>query len=277
MELIPVINFEALNNPSLFSRIVSVFEFGKLSPAHRFWKWGAFLLAFVYAFNYVANKLKVLILHYHQKSKSFLANTQPLLSSTFDDELYSSDDEDDVVSASSDDDDDSDEEIEESKTRELNRFQSYEDFSKFEDDFTVKGQNRKFKVPRRKKSLGDDFSLSDLVNGNGIVKLWDGFGLGVESSFPFLEINKDDWKKFGSFFGSPEVVTTAERGSKPGCLGLNVWDFRCSMNEPVVHASWRSDRTGLTVGDVRMIETALTENVTEEGEEKWWDADGVSG
>ncbi|XP_074306560.1 uncharacterized protein LOC141641812 [Silene latifolia] len=282
MELIPVINFEALNNPSFFSRIISIFELGKISQAHRLWKYGAFLVALVYAFNCVANKLMVLIRHYHDKSKSFLANSEPFLY-CFDDELYSSDDEDDVVSVSSDDEESSEEEKDQC---EFNRLLSYEDLSMYEDDFTVKGQNRKMRVLRRRKSLGDDFSLSDLVYDNGVVKLWDGFGLGVEKSFPFLELNKDEWKRFGSFFGSPSVVATEPEG----VLGLNVWDFRCPSTEPAVQAIWRSDRKGkviggnvnrtgavcvrddvtrrLTVADVRKVETPVAEC-----EEMWWDAD----
>ncbi|KAL9231795.1 hypothetical protein vseg_006968 [Gypsophila vaccaria] len=218
-----MINFEAILNPSfIISRILSL----------KFWKWGAYLVAFVYALNYVANKLKLLVLHYHHKSKSFLASAQPLLSSTFEDDY---DDDDD------DNDDDEDGTVE---TPELSDESEVEDEEE-EEDFRVKGQKRKFRVPRRKKSLGDDFSLSDLVNGKGgIVKLWDGFGRGVESSFPsFVDVKKD-------------------------LLGMSVWDFRCSGTEPVGRASWRSGR----VGDVRMMSetTGLTE-------ERWWDADGVSG
>jgi len=258
---------------SLISRIFSLFEFGKLSVPHRFWKWGALFLALVYAFTSMAYRIKSLILHYHNKSKSLLAATEPLLPS-FDDDFCSDDEESDDVCSSSDGEAEDEEPI-----------SSSEDLNRFDEDFRVKGnfgestlRKRKFKI-RRRRSIGDDFSLSDLVNGNGVVKLWDSSFLG---EFPAVST-------------SPAVIFSAGAGND-GVLGLGLWDFRTSRRKPAVQAEWQSDGRGrvvgidggrsgevyvrddarrMAVGDVRKLNTPL-ENSTASEEDTWWDADGVT-
>ena len=193
---IPVINrmTDSLHNPSFISRISSTLELGKLSNAHRLWKWGALFLALVYAFSSIINKFKLLMLYFHNKSKSLLAASEPLLAQ-FDDAFLTDDDENDDVysisaTSSDEDEDDKDEDI-------------IEEFSRFDDDdFNVKGSFRsfsenprkkgKFKLLRRRRSFVENFSLSDFSNGNGVVKLWDGLDLGlveVHDAFSFLDLD----------------------------------------------------------------------------------------
>ncbi|KNA15000.1 hypothetical protein SOVF_102270 [Spinacia oleracea] len=303
---IPVINFEAginsFHNPSLIYRVISNFELGKLTYySNRMWKWGALFLALVYAFSSIVNKIKLLVLYYHNKSKSLLAASEPLLSSLYDefgsDTDSDYDQNDEVCSScdsSSDDDDDEDDEIE------------IED-----DDFNVKGSSNfseisrrkgKFKLMRRKRSFVDTFSLSDLVNGNGVVKLWDGLGLGVvdvDNAFSFLDSDHYQNQDFisSSIFGGIPAVSTSpavfiSAGSDGGKLGLDIWDLRTGGESPVVRSHWRSGRRGeimgmdsgrtgkvyvrnddtmtLAVGDVRKVDAPLTEECEEE---MWWDAD----
>lgn len=281
---IPVINrmteleasISSLNNPSLISRLISTLELNSSVP-FQFCKWGALFLTLLYAFALFAYKIKILVLHFHSKSKSLLSSVSDPLQSHFDDEFSADDGENDDVCSSSDDDDE-EEEVPSSSCEELTRF---------DEDFQVKGssgnfsenpwQKRKLGL-RRRRSIGDNFSLSELVNANGVVKLW-------ESSIPAVSF-------------SPTVTFTAG-ACEDGRLGLGLWDFRMKWESPAVQTEWKSDwrgravrvgidsgRTGkvyvrddrsmgLTVGDVRMADTAL-ENLTESGEATWWDADGVT-
>ncbi|KNA06941.1 hypothetical protein SOVF_176440 [Spinacia oleracea] len=299
---IPVINFEAginsFRNPSLIYRVISNFELGKLSYSNRIWKWGALFLALVYGFSSLVNKIKLLVLYYHNKSKSLLAASEPLLSSLYDefdsDTGSDYDENDDVCSSCDSSSDEDDDEIEEMCNV------SFED-----DDFNVKGsfdnfsespmQKGKFKLMRRKRSFVDNFSLSDLVNGNGVVKLWDGLGLGVvdvDNAFSFLDFDNYENHDFisSSNFSSPAVFISA--GSGGGKLGLDIWDLRTGGESPVVRSQWRSDQRGKivgmdsgrtgkvsvrnddkmlsAVGDVRKVDTPLTEECEEEMR---WDAD----
>lgn len=228
----------------------------------------------------MAHRIKFLILHYHSKSKSLLAATEPLLPS-FDDDFCSDDDENDDVCSSSASSSDGEQEDEDP-------ISSSEDLTRFDEDFRVKGsfgnfsestlRKRKFNI-RRRRSIGDDFSLSDLVNGNGVVKLWDSSFLG---DFPAITM-------------SPTVIFSAGSGDD-GVLGLGLWDFRTSRRKPSIQAEWRSDRRGrvvgldggrtgevyvrddargMAVGDVRKLNTPL-ENSTAMEDDTWWDADGVT-
>lgn len=267
---IPVLNrmtdFEAsinsLNKPTL------ELDFVNFSLPIQFCKWGALFLALAYAFTSFAYKVKILILHFNRKSKSLLATASDPFLSHFSDEFSSSDDENDDVCSSSDDNDDEKEEKSTSS--------SYDDLTRFNEDFRVKGgfcnfgenqgQNRKFRLRRRRSIAGDNFSLlSDLVSGNGVVKLW-------ESGIPSVSI-------------SPAVIFTAGAG-EDGKFGLGLWDFRTRLESPAVQAEWRSDRRGkavgidtgrtgkvyvsddvsmgLSVGDVRRLDTPL-EYLTEFG------------
>lgn len=282
---IPVINrmteleasISSLNNPSLISRLISTLELDSSLP-FEFCKWGALFLTLLYAFTTFAYKIKILVLHFHSKSKSLLSSVSDPLQSHFDDEFSTDDDENDDVCSSSDDDDE-EEEVTAS---------SCDDLTRFGEDFRVKGSSGNFseKYPwrkrklalRRRRSIGDNFSLSELVNANGVVKLW-------ESSIPAVSF-------------SPTVTFTAGAG-EDGKFGLALWDLRMKWESPTVQADWKSDRRGravgvsidcgrtgkvyvrdgrsmgLTVGDVRMADTPL-ENLTESGEATWRDADGVT-
>lgn len=222
----------------------------------------------------MAYRIKFLILHYHNKSKSLLAATEPLLPN-FDDDFCSDDDEKDDVCSSSASSSDGEQEDEDP-------ISSFEDLTRFDEDFGVKGsfglRKQKFNI-RRRRSIGDDFSLSDLVNGNGVVKLWDSSFLG---DLPAMTV-------------SPAVIFSAGSGDD-GVLGLGLWDFRTSRRKPSVQAEWRSDRRGrvvgvdgggtgevyvrddargMVVGDVRKLNTPL-EKSTATQDDTWWDADGVT-
>uniref|UniRef100_A0A803MTY0 Uncharacterized protein n=1 Tax=Chenopodium quinoa TaxID=63459 RepID=A0A803MTY0_CHEQI len=180
-----------------------------------------------------------------------------------------------------------------------------------DDDYNVKGsfgnfnessrQKGKFKLLRRRRSFVDNFSLSDFVNGNGVVKLWDGLSLGVvdvDNAFSFLDYENDKNSENRDLFfaGVPAVSSSPAVFISGGKLGLDIWDFRAGDSSPVVKSDWRrSDRRGevvgmdsgrtgkvyvrdddsmrLAVGDVRKVDAALTE---EYEEEMWWDADGVT-
>lgn len=222
----------------------------------------------------MAYRIKFLILHYHNKSKSLLAATEPLLPN-FDDDFCSDDDEKDDVCSSSASSSDGEQEDEDP-------ISSFEDLTRFDEDFGVKGsfglRKQKFNI-RRRRSIGDDFSLSDLVNGNGVVKLWDSSFLG---DLPAMTV-------------SPAVIFSAGSGDD-GVLGLGLWDFRTSRRKPSVQAEWRSDRRGrvvgvegggtgevyvrddargMAVGDVRKLNTPLEKSTATE-DDTWWDADGVT-
>ncbi|KAL2905160.1 Fimbrial protein [Bienertia sinuspersici] len=278
---IPVISFEArinsLNNPSLISRFFSIFELGKLSHSHRLWKWGALFLALIYAFTSIINKIKILIVYYHNKSKSILAS-EPLLS-YLDDEFSSDDDDDDYDnddncstpdsdSDSSEEDGDADEDESEYRNQLV------------DEDYNVKGnfcdfsentwQKRKFKLLRRRKSVIDNLLLSDFISGKGVVKLWDGLSLGVvdvNNAFSFLDSNHDIKSEdifsrnsiFDAISTSPNVFISSEEK-----LGLNIWDMRTGLKSAAVHRSGkmvgigagkmyvRDDVTmGLSVSDVK--------------------------
>ncbi|XP_021723801.1 uncharacterized protein LOC110691192 [Chenopodium quinoa] len=308
----PVINFEAginsLHNPSLIYRIFSNFELGKLSYANRIWKWGALFLALVYAFSSLVNKIKIIILYYHNKSRSLLAASEPLLSHLYDefDSDFSDDENDDVCSSCGSTSDEEDDVIDDDDEIEDLWNASFDD-----DDYNVKGsfgnfnessrQKGKFKLLRRRRSFVDNFSLSDFVNGNGVVKLWDGLSLGVvdvDNAFSFLDYENDKNSENRDLFfaGVPAVSSSPAVFISGGKLGLDIWDFRAGDSSPVVKSDWRrSDRRGevvgmdsgrtgkvyvrdddsmrLAVGDVRKVDAALTE---EYEEEMWWDADGVT-
>lgn len=241
MEL-PVINFEAsinsLNNPSLISRLFSIFELGKFSPAHRLWKWGAVFLALVYAISSLVNKIKILFLHYHNKSRSLLSDS---LLHPLNDDFQTDDDENDDVCSTSDSSTSDDEEDEEEP----------EDLSKFDDDFNVKGSFRNLSKNSKQnckfRSIVDNFSLSDIVNGNGVVKLWDELGLGVfdvDNSFSFLDFNNmknSNLLSTSIFAGFPSVSISPSVFISGDKLGLDIWDLRTG---PAFH----SDRTGNIVG-----------------------------
>ncbi|GMH27499.1 hypothetical protein Nepgr_029342 [Nepenthes gracilis] len=292
-----------LNNPSFFTRLISIFEFESFPLPPKFWRWGAFIIALVYAFSSVAHKFKILILQ-HRKSGPLASEP---LSTDSDDESYGAEEEDDDdggrSSCSSDDENDE------------AASSSYENITKFEDDFRVAGSSnfnrnelssRKFQLHRR-RSFCNNFSLSELLSGKSIVKRWDGLGLGVDldvssvTAISILDLNKNT--KIGSIFGqrsavptpSPAVILSAiaENDRK---LGVNLWDTRIRQRTAAVYAEWRLQRPGTAItvkaggidkiyvranaskniiGDVRKVNWPLDIS-TEYDEDSWWDADAIT-
>ncbi|GAB4828847.1 hypothetical protein Ancab_018507 [Ancistrocladus abbreviatus] len=299
-------SINSLKDPSFISRIIAILEFGS-SQAHRFWKYGALLVALVYAFSSVASRIKIFILQ-HRKIMS--STSQTLSTDYSDDEAYSDDD----------DDDDDDEEAEESSCSSEDeidyRKSSYQDLTRFEEEFRVagvsnlresEGQSRKFMLRRRRSGIGSEgFSFSEVFNCKSVVKLFDDSSSNG-NTISIFDLNKS--AKISSIFGilpavtmsSPAVIVSASRSKKDEkLLGVNVWDVRMRRRVPAVHAEWRPRRTGSVpvvgvsaggvdkifvsddvsqdfIGDMRKVNSPL-EDVTEYDKhttDAWWDAEAV--
>lgn len=314
MEL-PIINrvsefkasLNSLSSPSFISRVLpKIFQLGDLSESIQLWKLGALLLALVCTFTHVIRKIKIFIFN-HPKNKidassslsdSFLSDFSDI------DSEYDNDDEDHEVCSSSYSSDD-----------EETTLPSSDNLTMRFDDFRVAGgsshygekhglQNRESKL-RRRRSIVDILSLSELVNCKSVVKLWDGLGLRVG-------LNEIDCGIDSLFASTPAVpssssslVVSAKSECIDGTFGFTAWDTRMSRENPAIHAEWKPERRSeaaamigtnsvgggvgkvyirdevsrdLTVGDLRRVDYPLG-NVTEYDDEEddatctFWDAD----
>ncbi|KAL1357313.1 hypothetical protein AAHE18_05G246800 [Arachis hypogaea] len=170
------------------------------------------------------------------------------------------------------------------------------------DEDDVQNQNDNSWLKRR-RSIGDIFSLSEIANSKSVVKLWDSIGFGLGLDFDDYEERLDgvvsgydihDEPSGSTAAASRSVVLSAGEGAR-GNLAVKIWDTRLRKRKPTVVAEWGRSvgknvrvesggvqkvyvtdegRYGVTVGDMRKVLTPLG-NVTESDADTWWDADAV--
>ncbi|MED6126339.1 hypothetical protein PIB30_077527 [Stylosanthes scabra] len=296
-----------LQNPSFPSQIASTSISGiqSVSIAYNFCKWGALILALVATVGGIFNRVTIFIIRFRNKAPSL-----PSISFCSDDDYTSSDDnDDDAVS-------------------ELSSSSEYEDggvFSSFQrvnEYFRVRGANGNDVVEdeyyddvqnnqndnnawhKRRRSIGDIFSLSEIANSKSVVKLWDSIGFGLGLDFDDYEDRLDrvvsdydiqhESPSGSTASASRSVVLSAGEGAR-GNLAVKIWDTRLRKRKPTVVAEWGGSvgknvrvesggvqkvyvtddgRYGVTVGDMRKVMTPLG-NVTESDADTWCDADAV--
>ncbi|GLT91818.1 hypothetical protein SLE2022_096890 [Rubroshorea leprosula] len=253
---IPVINrisdFEvginSLPNPSLVSQLFALSGIKEIYQAYNFWKWGALILALLASFTPIINRIKILIMRLKRRR---YPPSPPLL-----EDSYFDTDTDTSYYSSSDDE------------QEQDSPSTSRDWRRVDENFQVRGsahviedQGKKchFTLRRRRGSIGDLFSLSELVaGGKSVVKLWDnlglGFGLGFDddgddtNGFNLYDINEQ--RTIASFLGSKCGVQAVSKSSTPavvvsagadlsGRVSLSAWDTRLPPRAPAILAEWQ--------------------------------------
>ncbi|KAL1357314.1 hypothetical protein HN51_009244 [Arachis hypogaea] len=293
-----------LQNPSFPSQITSTSIAGiqSVSIAYSFCKWGALILALVATVGGIFNRVTIFIIRFRNKAPSL-----PSISFSSDDD-YTSSDNDDAISDLS-----SSSEFEDGHENELSVFSSFQRVNEY---FRVRGANGNDVVDeddvqnqndnswlKRRRSIGDIFSLSEIANSKSVVKLWDSIGFGLGLDFDDYEERLDgvvsgydihDEPSGSTAAASRSVVLSAGEGAR-GNLAVKIWDTRLRKRKPTVVAEWGRSvgknvrvesggvqkvyvtdegRYGVTVGDMRKVLTPLG-NVTESDADTWWDADAV--
>ncbi|XP_027361574.1 uncharacterized protein LOC113869452 [Abrus precatorius] len=284
------VGFNSLQNPSFPSQITtSLAGIQSVSVAYNFCKWGAVILALVATFGSIINRITIFIIRLRNKAPSLPSLDDDDLYTSSDDE-YENDDDDDVTYSSSELEDDP------SPSSSYNRLDEFFRVRGTAVDDELFSQNGTHK---RRPTIGDIFSLSELANSKNVVKLWDSIGFGLGLDFDDYEdgvVSAYDGKPSmpASSTASPAVVVSAGEGAC-GNLELEIWDTRLRRRKPTVVAEWgptvgktvrvesggvqkvyvRDDgRYGITVGDMRKVSTPLG-NVTESDADTWWDADAI--
>ncbi|KAK7310056.1 hypothetical protein RJT34_07270 [Clitoria ternatea] len=299
------VGLNSLQNPSFPSQITTTFSgIQSVSIAYNFCKWGAVILALVATFGSIINRVTIFIIRFRSKAPSLppLYDTD-VYSSSDDDDDYQNDDDDLTYSSSEFEDEPS---ASSSFTR-LDQFfrvrgaghnyYNNDNYNSIDDEFQTQDGKHK-----RRPSIGDIFSLSEIANSKGVVKLWDSIGFGLGLDFDDYEdgvvsaydVSNGNAPVPASSTASPAVVVSAGEGAC-GNLELEIWDTRLRRRKPTVVAEWgptlgktvrvesggvqkvyvRDDgRHGVTVGDMRKVSTPLG-NVTEPDADTWWDADAI--
>lgn len=302
---VPVINrlndfqmgLNSLQHPSLLSQITSsISGIQSVSIAYNFCKWGAVILALVATFGSIISRVKILIVRFRRNGPSL--PSIPLLSQLDDDDYSSSDDDDDEGTSSTPSSLSSEFEEEEDETTPSS--------SKFnwrtgDEDFRVRDsghhvddqlQNGNMRL-RRRRSIGDILSLSEIANSKNVVKLWDSIGFGLNLDFDDYDLSAGRLVP-ATTSSSPAVFVSSEKNSS-GKTALKIWDTRLRRGIPAVIAEWgpsigkivgvrfgevekfylRDDaRHDVTIGDFRKVSSPL-ENVTVYDVDTFWDADAV--
>lgn len=284
---IPIINrMSNFDDPSFLSRLLQI---SQISQPFSLWKWGALILALLATFTSMINRIKILIVRLRKRGS--LA-TQPLHSEPDADGFSESEDES-CSSISSDD-----------------EGAAAEPLFPIEDEQNVRvgycedeRQSNRTGL-RRRRSIGDRVSLSELTSGRNVVKLWDGLSLdNPRGCLSIYDLSKDP--NVSSFLGgtcqftavpkaSPSVVVSAMTENAKS-TALRVWDARVGLQIPAIFAEWRpqigkivsvgtggigkvyvrdGDTGEFAVGDLRNVSSPL-QNVTERDGQTWWDADAV--
>ncbi|WVZ09538.1 hypothetical protein V8G54_014068 [Vigna mungo] len=261
------VGLNSLQTPSFSSQITT--SLASVSIAYNFCKWGAVILALVATFGSIINRITIFIIRFRTKAPSLpsIEEYDDVYSSTDDDDDYENDD--DLTYSSSEGTDDNDD----------NK----------NDEFQTQNGTHK-----RRRSIGDIFSLSELANSKSVVKLWDSIGFGLGLDFDDYEDGVVSTYDPASSTASPAVMVSAGEGAC-GNLAVEIWDTRLRRRKPTVVAEWgptvgktlrvesggvqkvyvRDDgRNGVTVGDMRNVSTPLG-NVTESDADTWWDADAI--
>lgn len=284
----------------------SLADIQSVSIAYNFCKWSAVILALAATFGSIINRIKILIIRFRREGHSLTSGN---FLSDLDDDDFSTTDDDDGTSSSPPSLSSECEEDEDEETKYWSCFR----WRRVDEDFQVRGSDHHFddqlqsgKVShRRRRSIGEIFSLSEIANSKNVVKLWDSIGFGLALDFDDSDSSSSSTGAGGviSCEGppipavssiSPAVVVSAGE-SASGNLSLTVWDMRLRRRTPAVIAEWepnqgkivgvgsggvekvyvRDDaRYGVTVGDMRKVRSPLG-NVTESDVDTWWDADAV--
>ncbi|KAE9615387.1 hypothetical protein Lal_00048198 [Lupinus albus] len=267
----------SLQNPSQITFSLSI------SIAYNFCKWGAFILALVATFTTFINKVTIFIIRLRNKATSSLPSV-PYLND------YEDSDSDDYDFSNNNDDGTSSEFEEDEEYNEPSA--SVSGFY-----FRVGGSGtEEFRnetgMHKRRRSIGDIFSLSEIANSESVIKLWDSIRFGLGLDFDDYEEPVTPPAKLPVILTSlPSVVVSAGEGSC-GNLAVEVWDTRLRRQKPSLVAEWGASvgktvrvdsggvqkvyvrdngRYGVMVGDMRNVSTPLG-NVMESDEDNWWDA-----
>ncbi|KAH0449687.1 hypothetical protein IEQ34_020379 [Dendrobium chrysotoxum] len=210
-----------LENPSLVGDLLYSAATGS------FWNWGVLLLTAVVTA--LAATAVGILLSKLQLSRFRRRKTLIRLPS-----FYSSgSDDDDASVSSSDGEDDEEEEMDEMEDREEGEEES-EDFGRG-------------KMNEMGSFSFSSFSLADFVGGVGVVKAWDGFGLGFDRTgggVSFLDISRGDILR--SYNGGASGDTTVVQFASPaeivsaaddaGGSVVKVWDVRAGNEAPAAAA-----------------------------------------
>ncbi|KAK4263808.1 hypothetical protein QN277_029179 [Acacia crassicarpa] len=274
--------------------------------AYNFCKWSAVILALVAAFGSIVNRIKILILRLRHETQSLASSN---LLSDLDDYSSCSDGEDGSYSSSST----VSSEYEEDEDEQAESSGSFH-WWRVDEDFLVRGSGHQLddqlqsgKVRHRRRcSIGEIFSLSEIANSESVVKLWDSIGFGLGLDFDDYESSSSSAAVHGALVSgektsapaqsslSPAVVVSAGE-SASGNLALTIWDTRLRRRTPAVIAEWEPNegrvvgvgsggvekvyvkddvRYGVTVGDMRKVTSPLG-NLTESELDMWWDKDAI--
>ncbi|OIW21195.1 hypothetical protein TanjilG_30791 [Lupinus angustifolius] len=272
------LGFNSLQNPSQITFFLSI------SIAYNFCKWGAVILALVATFSTFINRVTIFIIRFRNKAASSLPSLPCL-------DDYDDSDEDDDYEFSNDDDDAPSSEFEEDEEYDQPSASASGFYFRLSGSGSDEFRNETG-MHKRRRSIGDIFSLSEIANSESVIKLWDSIGFGLGLDFDDYEDPVTPRGKSPVILtSSPSVVVSAGEGSC-GNLAVEVWDTRLRRRKPSVVAEWgasvgktvrvdsggvqkvyvRDDgRYGVMVGDMRNVSTPLG-NVTESDADNWWDA-----
>ncbi|XP_054810293.1 uncharacterized protein LOC129311845 [Prosopis cineraria] len=247
------------------------------------------------------NKIKVLIITFRRHSPPL--PSIPLLNG---DDYSSSDyeEEEEEISSSSEFEEEDDEEDEKTMSSSLSSFH----WRVVDEDCRIRGsghqiddrlQSGSVKL-RRRRSIRDIFSLSEIVNSKSVVKLWDNIGFGLGLDFDDGEIYAGSLTRppaaaaAAASSSPPAVVLSADKNAS-GKTAVKIWDSRLRRRLPAVIAEWgpnlgkivgvgfgevekfyvRDDvHDDVTVGDLRNVRSPL-QRVTESDTDTWCDTDAV--
>lgn len=304
----------SLQNPSFLSQILSLSHIEKVSQAYSFWKWGALIIAMVASFGTIVSRIKILVIRLQRRYYTSVAS-DPLFRNLEDDEYSDSDDDaeddDDVVSWSSsssisgfeDDEAPSTSDVD-SVWRPVDEQFCVKGSSHYGDD---QWHNRNLRLRRPRSLVENRFSWSDFASGKSVVKLWDSLGLGLDLDdtsgkvVSMYDMDKEQ-KISNAIFGIPATATSFPASilsagkNASGNVSFGVWDTREGCRIQAIFAEWgphlgkivgiasdgaekvyvRDDVTGgLTVGDLRNVNSPLKKLTASEVEDTWWDTDAV--
>lgn len=278
------VGLTSLQNPHLPSLLPSV------SLAFSFCKWSALILALVATFGSLITKINVHIITFRRHP---LPSTTPLNGDDYSSSDDEDDDEDDEETSSSSEFEEEEEEDERTPSSLKTSFNRrvLDDYDQIVDQSTSGINNGKLK---RRRSICDIFSLSEIVNNKNVVKLWDTIGFGLGLDFDDVEDYYAGSLARQPPYAAEDVFLTAEKNGH-GKTAVTVWDSRIRRRLPAVIAEWKPNMGNIVnvgfgevetfyvrgdvnndvmVGDLRNVSMPL-EDVKECDGDIWWDSDAV--
>ncbi|GLU04731.1 hypothetical protein SLE2022_218660 [Rubroshorea leprosula] len=269
------VGLNSLPDPSFVSQLFALPGTEKIYQGYNFWKWGALILALLASFTTIVNRIKILIVRL--KHRSSLPSPVLLQDTDFDTETDTS------CYSSSDDEQEKDTPSTSRDWRWVDENFQVRGSSHVIDD---RGQKRLFTLRRRCGSIGDLFSLSELVaGGKSVVKLWDNLGLrfgldfddGDETDgFNLYDINQET--KISSFpldkcgvqavsHSSYPAVVVSAGANLSGKVSLSAWDTRLPPQASAILAEWQPKSPAEKIAAVnagRMEKVYVEDDVTGE-------------